>query len=156
MIEHAVGSYSIDPLPTYVSIGNYSSVGEKCYFHHRDNHACIQNRNLVATTDTWGSTGDGHITIGNDVWIGYGVSILDGVMIGDGSIIGAHSVVASDVEPFSVIVGNPARVTRKRFSDDQISCLQMMKWWDWSVEVFHQRKKDFEDIDFFINKYLSL
>lgn len=56
------------------------------------------------------------ITIGNDVWIGRRVIILPGVTIGDGCVIGAGAVVAKDIEPYSIAVGNPARVVKKRCS----------------------------------------
>lgn len=54
------------------------------------------------------------IKIENDVWIGVGVKVLDGVIIGKGSVIGAGAVVTKDIPPFSVAVGVPARVIRKR------------------------------------------
>ena len=60
-----------------------------------------------------GETAKG-VRIGNDVWIGAGVKIVDGVSIGDGCVIGAGSVVTKDLAPFSVAVGVPARVVRKR------------------------------------------
>ena len=53
-------------------------------------------------------TTKGDIIIGNDVWIGAGASILSGVKIGDGAVIGAHAIVTKDVEPYSVVAGNPA------------------------------------------------
>ena len=73
----------------------------------------------------------GDVLIGNDVWIGYGVIILSGVTIGDGACIGAGAVVASDVPPYAVVIGNPARVLRYRFSPDKIQALLEAKWWDW-------------------------
>lgn len=73
----------------------------------------------------------GDIVIGNDVWIGQGATILSGVTIGDGAVIGAYSVVAKDVEPYAIVVGNPARTLRKRFSEDHIKSLLALKWWDW-------------------------
>lgn len=76
----------------------------------------------------------GDTIIGNDVWIGQDVTILPGVHIGDGAIIGAKSVVGSDVAPYSIVAGNPARLIRKRFDDDLINLLLEFKWWDKSVE----------------------
>lgn len=61
-----------------------------------------------------GITSPRTVTIGNDVWIGRRVIILPGVTIGEGSILGAGAVVAKDIPPYSVAVGNPARVVKKR------------------------------------------
>lgn len=72
--------------------------------------------------------------IGNDVWIGQNAVILPGVHIGDGAIIGADSVVGSDIEPYTIVVGNPARVLRKRFDDELIELMLSFKWWDKSIE----------------------
>lgn len=57
------------------------------------------------------------ITVGNDVWIGYRAVIMDGVKIGDGAVIAACSVVTKDVEPYTIVGGNPAKPIRKRFHD---------------------------------------
>ena len=76
----------------------------------------------------------GDTVIGNDVWIGQNATILPGVHIGDGAIIGANSVVASDVEPYSIVVGNPAKLIRYRFDGELTSLLLKFKWWDKPVE----------------------
>jgi acetyltransferase-like isoleucine patch superfamily enzyme len=76
----------------------------------------------------------GDITIGNDVWIGYGATILSGVTIGDGAVIGAQAVVTKDVGPYSVVVGNPGKMIKKRFDDKTIKKLLALKWWDWPIE----------------------
>ena len=76
----------------------------------------------------------GDTVIGNDVWIGQNVTILPGVHVGDGVIIGLNSTVASDLEPYGVYVGNPARLIRKRFDDEMISLLLKFKWWDKSID----------------------
>lgn len=76
----------------------------------------------------------GDTVIGNDVWIGQNSVILPGVHIGDGAIIGANSVVGSDVEPYTIIVGNPAKVLRKRYDDKLIDLLLKFKWWEKSIE----------------------
>ena len=76
----------------------------------------------------------GDVTIGNDVWIGSNSLILPGVTIDDGAVIGAGSVVTSDVGPYQIVAGNPARVIRKRFGEDEIASLLEIKWWDWPLE----------------------
>ena len=76
----------------------------------------------------------GDTVIGNDVWIGQNAVILPGVHIGDGAIIGANSVVGSDVDPYTIVVGNPAKALRKRFDADLIDLLLKFKWWDQSIE----------------------
>ena len=76
----------------------------------------------------------GDTVIGNDVWIGQNATILPGVHIGDGAIIGASSVVGSDVAPYTIVVGNPARILRKRFDDELIDLLLKFRWWDKSIE----------------------
>ena len=76
----------------------------------------------------------GDTIIGNDVWIGQNAVILPGVQIGDGAIIGANSVVGSSVAPYTIVIGNPARILRKRFDDDLINLLLRFKWWDKSIE----------------------
>ena len=76
----------------------------------------------------------GDTVIGNDVWIGQNAVILPGVHIGDGAIIGANSVVGSDVEAYAIVIGNPARVLRKRFDDELTELLLSFRWWDKSIE----------------------
>ena len=76
----------------------------------------------------------GDTVIGNDVWIGQNAVILPGVRVGDGAIIGANSVVGSDVAPYTIVIGNPARVLRKRFDDELVDMLLRFRWWDKSVE----------------------
>ena len=71
------------------------------------------------------------VEIGNDVWIGSGVIINNGVKIGNGCVIGAGAVITKDIEPYSIIVGVPGRVLRKRFDKEIIKVLEELKWWDW-------------------------
>lgn len=76
----------------------------------------------------------GDTVIGNDVWIGQNATIMPGVNIGDGAIIGMNSVVASDVAPYTIAAGNPAKEIRKRFDDELIGLMLKFKWWDKSIE----------------------
>lgn len=80
----------------------------------------------------------GDTIIGNDVWIGQNVTILPGVHIGDGVIIGANSVVGKNIEPYSVVVGNPAQLIRKRFDNELISLLLAFRWWDLPIEQINE------------------
>ena len=76
----------------------------------------------------------GDTIIGNDVWIGQNATILPGVHIGDGAIIGASSVVGSDVEPYTIVAGNPAQFIRKRFDEELTNLMLEWRWWDKPIE----------------------
>ena len=82
--------------------------------------------------NAWGNKGD--IVIGNDVWVGYEEVILAGVTVGDGAIIGARAVVTKDVPPYTIVGGIPAKPIRKRFSEDIVTALLELQWWDWPEE----------------------
>ena len=73
---------------------------------------------------------NGHVVIGNDVWIGANVTIMSGVTVGDGAVIANNAHVVKDVEPYSLVGGNPAREIKKRFSEEDIKFLLDLKWWD--------------------------
>ena len=83
-------------------------------------------------TESWNNKGD--IIIGNDVWIGYEAVIMSGVNIGDGAIIGTRAVVTKDVPPYTIVGGVPAKIIRKRFSNDEINTLLEIKWWNWDID----------------------
>jgi virginiamycin A acetyltransferase len=76
----------------------------------------------------------GNTTIGNDVWIGYGATIMPGLQIGDGAIIATKAIVTKDVEPYTIVGGNPAKLIRKRFPETTIGQLLELRWWDWPIE----------------------
>jgi virginiamycin A acetyltransferase len=76
----------------------------------------------------------GDTVVGHDVWFGYESLVMPGVTIGSGAVIGARAVVTADVAPYTIVAGNPARIVRRRFEDDEIERLLALAWWDWSVE----------------------
>lgn len=80
----------------------------------------------------------GNTVIGNDVWIGQNAVILPGVSIGDGAIIGANSVVGSNIAPYTIVAGNPAKVIRKRFDEELIDLMLRFKWWDKSITEINE------------------
>ena len=93
----------------------------------------------------WDNKGD--IVIGNDVWIGYKAIILAGVKIGDGAIIGTGALVTKDVPAYSIVGGVPAKIIRKRFSEDIINELEILKWWDWPKQKIAQNIIDIQSGD---------
>ncbi|MGD1947928.1 MAG: CatB-related O-acetyltransferase [Croceivirga sp.] len=84
----------------------------------------------------------GNTVVGNDVWIGYNATIMSGVTIGDGAIIAANATVVKDVEPYSIVGGNPAQEIRKRFSEVEIKRLLKVQWWNWPIEKITARVKE--------------
>ncbi|GAL32414.1 maltose O-acetyltransferase [Vibrio maritimus] len=72
--------------------------------------------------------------VGHDVWLGCDVTIMPGVHIGHGSIVGSKSVVSKDIPPYSIAVGNPAKVVKSRFDKESIELLLKIAWWDWDIE----------------------
>lgn len=114
---------------TFIMNGaNHLADGASCYpfaiFGNDWQHA-MDNKRYPFKGDT---------VVGNDVWIGYRAIIMPGIKIGDGSIIATNSTVTKDVEPYSIVGGNPAKEIRKRFSPDAIASLLELKWWDWPIE----------------------
>jgi virginiamycin A acetyltransferase len=91
----------------------------------------------------WASTIDvvmsapsrGDTIVGHDVWLGYSALVLPGVRIGHGAVVAAASVVARDVPPYAIVVGNPARVVRSRFSEEDVERLLRAAWWDWPIAL---------------------
>ncbi len=91
------------------------------------------------------------ITIGNDVWIGKGVMITDGVTVGDGAVIGAGSLVTSDVEPYAIYAGTPARKVGMRFDEDTVRKLSVIRWWDKDEKWISEHASLFRDPEKFLN-----
>lgn len=76
----------------------------------------------------------GDTVVANDVWIGYDALIMPGVKIGNGAIVSSRSVVVSDVPPYTIVGGNPAKPIKQRFSPELVERLNKIAWWDWSIE----------------------
>lgn len=93
--------------------------------------------------------------IGNDVWIGYNATIMGGCTIGDGAIIATGAFVKDDVEPYTIVAGQPAKVIGKRFDDNKIEFLKQFKWWDKPEQWIKKYANDFEDIDKFVRNHIE-
>lgn len=128
--DTALGAYAqILAVGGKIEIGARCSVQSFCQLYGHGGLTIGNNVRIAAQTITIPSnhnfdrcdaliadqgTTDLGITIGDDVWIGAGCKILDGVTIGSGCVIGAGSVVTKSIPPYSVAVGSPAKVIRKR------------------------------------------
>lgn len=83
-----------------------------------------------------GTTGD--VVVGNDVWIGSGSTIMSGVCIGDGAVVAANSHVVTDVAPYAIVGGNPAKHIKFRFDSEIRDLLLEMRWWNLSVKIIEK------------------
>ena len=103
-------------------------------------------------------TTKGDVTIGNDVWISADVTIMSGVTIGDGAVIANGSHVVKNVEPYSIVGGNPAKFIKYRFTSEQIEQLLKIQWWNWEDEKINEYTPLLcnENIDEFIKTATTL
>jgi acetyltransferase-like isoleucine patch superfamily enzyme len=167
-------TYKIENLQIYycdsrakLYIGNFCSIGSDIKIFLGGNH-----RHDWVTTYPFGHihqdifnnfNGEGHprtkgdIIIGNDVWIGQTTTIMSGIKIGDGAVIANNSHIVKDVEPYSIVGGNPAKLIKYRFTPEQIDKLLRIKWWDWEDEKINKFTPLLcnINIDDFINKALE-
>ena len=86
----------------------------------------------------------GNVEIGNGCWIGDNVLILPGVIIGDGCVIGAGSIVTKNIESYSIVAGNPAKVLGKRFDERMCQRLESLDWWNWDIDSMKRNIHLFE------------
>ncbi len=86
------------------------------------------------------------VTIGHDVWIGHGAIVLAGRNIGTGAVVASGAVVTKDVAPYTIVAGNPARLVRRRFTEDIADRLQNLSWWDWEHTRLRMALDDFRNL----------
>lgn len=164
--ESSIGAYSYisqNAYISYASIGKFCSIGPNliCGWGIHPTDGISTSPMFYSTLKQNGTTLADYnkieerklITIGNDVFIGANVTILDGVTIGDGAIIGAGAVVSKDIPPYAIAVGVPIHIVRYRFSDEQISKLEQIQWWNFSEEKLKDIEQMFFDVNKFIDKY---
>lgn len=121
------------------TIGRYTSIARTAFAATLDHptdfkgmHGFFFNSNLGYTDHVREYS---PLTIGNDVWVGHNAVISSGVsVIGNGAVIGAGAVVFKDVPPYAVVVGNPGRVVRYRFTPETIEQLLAEAWWNRDIE----------------------
>ena len=150
----------------HVLIGKYSSIGHRIKFIAGLNHDSSRVSTYPfheafegmqgGSVNNYPESNHYQIVIGNDVWIGADVTLLGGVKIGNGAVIGAGAVVAKDVPPYTIVVGNPAKVIRYRFDDTTIEWLQKLRWWNWTPEKIKSCWPGMENMEAFKEKYREI
>ncbi|WP_395652111.1 CatB-related O-acetyltransferase [Brevundimonas sp.] len=167
-------SYSHSPLPAGLTVGRYCSIGRGlrfidfahpaewastsiAFFRPSDTPFTPPLRDaLDAVSEEAGSRfsplpyasrqGQAYPVIGHDVWIGDQVAIALGVTIGNGAIIATGAVVTTDVEPWTIVGGVPAKPIRKRFAPDVIARLRASLWWTYPWHAFHGMSRTDPDL----------
>ena len=150
-----------------IQVGKYCSIGRDCTFflhaNHRPDWITTSSQLLGPVTpeiasmhmDMGHPSCKGDIIVGSDVWIGAKSTIMSGIKIGHGAIVAAGALVTKDVEPYSVVGGNPAKHLKYRFEEQQIKNLLDIAWWDWEESKIKEEAMILwsQDINHFIEKH---
>jgi virginiamycin A acetyltransferase len=150
-----------------VRLGKYNSIGRDCNFFLHANHRPDW---ITTSSQLWGPVTNeiaqkhmemghpsckGDIIIQNDVWIGAKSTVMSGIKIGNGAVVAAGSVVSKDVPPYAIVAGNPAKIVKYRFDEEQIKKLLFISWWNWDEQKIRDNAMLMwsNNIDEFIEKF---
>lgn len=141
-----------------IKLGNFCQLGPNTSIYsidHAIDYITIYNNKRLFGSELKEKSTEGKVDIGHGVWVGHGSCILKNVTIGNGSIIGAYSVVTKDIPAYSIVVGNPSRIIRKRFNESICKALDDSRWWELSSAelepfkyLFQKRVSEFTEQDF--------
>lgn len=129
-------------------IGNYCSIGPGCKI------GLAEHDITAISTKSNINNGGGEMKlfdfnnpsiIENDVWLGANVVVKQGIKVGTGAVIGANSVVISDIPPYAVAVGTPAKVKKYRFDNSKINEILKSKWFEKDVTVARRIVSDLSE-----------
>lgn len=161
--SYTAGNVSI----VYASVGKFCSIANSTRInpgnhpqwrvtqHHSTYRRIQYGFDAVEDEEFFQWRRDHHCNIGHDVWMGHGAVIMPGVSIGHGAVIGSGAVVTKDVGPYEVAVGVPAKVIKRRFSEETSEKLLDIAWWDWDRETLENRFEELLHLDSFLEKYAS-
>jgi len=145
LVRYAFTKKADGTTPIFIT-GKYCSIGKNCTF--------VFAGHSMDTITTYPGPKEclskGDIIIGNDVWIGTDVTILAGVKIHDGAVVGARSVVTKDVPPYAVVGGNPAKIIKYRFTEEQRAKLIALNIWELPDNVLKTIDFWTTDVDAFL------
>ena len=156
-----------DSQVTYTSIGKFCSIAAMTRINPGNHpmHRATQAHFTYRASAYFAGEEDDHaffdwrrshrVTIGHDVWIGHGAIVLPGRNVGTGAVIAAGAIVTRDIPPYAIVAGNPAKIIRMRFSEDAVTRLATLAWWNWSHERLRQALPDFRSlsVEDFLDKY---
>lgn len=123
-----------------IKIGSFCSIATNIQIFLGGNHRSdwITTTPFPISYNIGHPSSNGDVIIGNDVWIGANATIMSGVTIGDGAVIANNSHVVKNVDPYTIVGGNPAKLIRKRFDDETIEKLLKLKWWDFDIDEINR------------------
>jgi virginiamycin A acetyltransferase len=151
--DYTYGCFVPGSLPAGTVIGNYCSIAPRLTVLRRNHpytrlsqHPFFYNHHLgLVSADTIDLALNNPLTVGNDVWIGEGVIVVPGChQIGDGAIIAAGTILTHDVEPFTVVAGNPGRKIRDRYAPELRAELEALQWWNLPISALLERDFPFD------------
>lgn len=149
IFNSAIGAYcsvGVNDVIRYARIGKYCSIAWNCsiggtehymkrlstsFFPFDKSYGIVEDTDMSEIEGTYSKS----VNIGNDVWIAAGAQVLRGVTIGDGAVLGGGGIFTKNVPPYEIWAGVPARKIGQRFSDEIISELLDIKWWNLPIEV---------------------
>lgn len=167
MVETRFGDYSYtagDNQIIYATVGKFANIASHVRINP-GNHPMerVTLHHVTYRRDLYGFGEDDaaffdwrrahHCVIGHDTWLGHNVIVMPGVRIGDGAVVGSGAVVTKDVEPYTIVVGVPARPLRRRFPQAICDALQRIAWWDWDHDTLGARLDEMNDAARFVEKY---
>jgi virginiamycin A acetyltransferase len=139
-------------IPEGTKFGRYCSIGPDVKIFNANHALKTRSTHPFFFNPIFGYVPELKITrhspvIGNDVWIGGNAIILPSAnRIGDGAVIGAGAVVTKDVPDFAIVIGNPARILKYRFSKKVQDQIKASKWWDLDIEQLKENISDFTSV----------
>ncbi|MGQ9371120.1 type B chloramphenicol O-acetyltransferase [Azospirillum sp. ST 5-10] len=138
-----------DPDADKLIVGSFCSIGSGAAFimagnqGHRNEWVSTFPFHFMPEVPAFAGAANGYLpagdtVIGSDVWVGSEAIIMPGITIGHGAVIGTRALVTRNVEPYTIVGGNPAKPIRKRFSEEHIAMLLDMAWWEWGDALLAQ------------------
>lgn len=146
------GFIELDKIAKGTVFGNYCGISENTHIFNANHPPKYFTTHALLFNPRFGSTSEDvlprtRLIVGHDVWLGLNSIILPSVnRIGNGAIVAAGAVVTKNVEKYTIVGGNPARVISSRFTPDVIERLEQSKWWLLTKEDLIKNKEIFEKI----------